>query len=200
MTPIYFAIDPVLHDGRSYPPGAVFDANDPAAVAHLLEGGSIAPEGDPRIPHPDGAAGPAGSDPSPEGPGAAASLPDFAEHMRSELAGPVARLAGAEGAISQLTAEVEAVAERLVAAERRLEVPEGTAPPPASEAAEERGLRLVDAARGIDPQAAGDWTSAGVPTVAALERVTGLTDVTAAERDAAWAVVAADRAERAAEG
>lgn len=67
-------------------------------------------------------------------------------------------------------------------------------PPPApgaggGESAAERRTRLVRAAAVIRPDAEGDWTQRGLrrPTVAALQRETGLGDITASERDAAWA-------------
>lgn len=75
------------------------------------------------------------------------------------------------------------------ALERRLDALEGTAPPPASPSREERYARILEAVGQLDRASGGDWTASGAPTVAALERQTGLTDVTAAERDAAWAAV-----------
>lgn len=55
--------------------------------------------------------------------------------------------------------------------------------------------RVQRAAAAIDELAPGDpshWTQAGKPEVAALRRVSGVHDLTAAERDAAWAARPAD--------
>ena len=191
QTPTYVAALPILHEGRGYEPGDVVAIDDAAAIAHLLESGALAPAS------PDEAAAPAGSDPSDdgagvsgrEGSGAAVSLPDLAEHLRDELAGPVARLAAVEGSLSSLSREAEGLAARLTVIERRLAALEGTAPPPVSLSAEVRAERIMAATRHLDDAGTrdgDDWTSAGLPTVAALERLTGLSDVTAAERDGAW--------------
>lgn len=69
-------------------------------------------------------------------------------------------------------------------------------PPPApgaggGESTQSRHDQLVIGAAVLRPDVAEDWTSAGWPTVAALERQTGLRGVSAAERDAAWAEYAA---------
>ncbi len=61
----------------------------------------------------------------------------------------------------------------------------GVIKPAAGEEAEDREEILDRAVAALDPDAAADWTSAGLPQVAALERETGA-GVTAAERDAAW--------------
>jgi hypothetical protein len=49
-----------------------------------------------------------------------------------------------------------------------------------------RAAAIRDAIAQLPPGEAGHWTKAGKPEVAALERITGLTDISAAERDAAW--------------
>ena len=131
--------------------------------------------------HPGDADGPAHASAA-EAAEAPAALPDVAEIIRAELSGPVARIAA-------LDAEIRGVSDRLVALERRLDALEGAAPPPASPSREERAARLIEAIGQLDRAAGGDWTASGVPAVAALERLSGLTDLTAAERDDAWAAV-----------
>ena len=57
--------------------------------------------------------------------------------------------------------------------------------------ADERIDRLVAGVASMAQEAqAGDWTKSGKPTVEALERIAGLDDITAAERDRAVAIYA----------
>lgn len=74
--------------------------------------------------------------------------------------------------------------------------PMGGDPPPAPEAGGgeparadlvTRHDRLVTAIAGLTPDRADHWTGAGAPALPALRITAGLDDVTAAERDAAWA-------------
>ena len=46
---------------------------------------------------------------------------------------------------------------------------------------------LAAACAALDPGDASRWTRSGVPQLAALRDASGLSDITAAERDAAWA-------------
>ena len=192
--PIYIAALPILHNGRAYEPGDVFSPDAPDAdVAHLLESGALIPEGvalhaADAPAHPSDADGPAHASAA-EAAEAPAALPDVAEIIREELSGPVARIAALDAGLTELDAEIRGVSDRLVALARRLDALEGAAPPPASPSREERAARLIEAIGQLDRAAGGDWTASGVPAVAALERLSGLTDITAAERDDAWAAV-----------
>ena len=51
-----------------------------------------------------------------------------------------------------------------------------------------RAEQLLGAIEGLEEGNADHWTKSGKPDVRALEAVTGFTDLTAAERDAAWAL------------
>ena len=51
---------------------------------------------------------------------------------------------------------------------------------------EARRELIAAGVRGLDPAKKELWTAAGAPAVDALEDVTGLADIAAAERDAAW--------------
>ena len=55
-----------------------------------------------------------------------------------------------------------------------------------------RGERLVRGVGRLNPLVPAHWTKAGMPTVEALEVAAGLQEVSAAERDAAWAAFLAD--------
>lgn len=55
---------------------------------------------------------------------------------------------------------------------------------------DDRQAKIIAAIKGLDPKTKGNFTSAGVPSVEALEKVVG--DITAEERDAAWAQVQKD--------
>ena len=50
----------------------------------------------------------------------------------------------------------------------------------------DRQEKLIAAIDGLEKGNEAHWTQSGVPQVSALEAATGLADVTAAERDAAW--------------
>ena len=52
---------------------------------------------------------------------------------------------------------------------------------------------LAAACAALDPADASRWTRSGVPKLAALRAASGLSDITAAERDAAWAAHQAAR-------
>ncbi|MDE0335675.1 MAG: hypothetical protein OXI64_12000 [Defluviicoccus sp.] len=52
----------------------------------------------------------------------------------------------------------------------------------------------LDAVRGLDPDDKSLWTQSGAPKVEAVEAVLGR-DIDAAQRDAAWAIVEAERKE-----
>lgn len=62
----------------------------------------------------------------------------------------------------------------------------------AASAAAERAERIRSAAAGMDRDDKSLWTADGEPKVAALEAASGLQDVTADERDTAWAAVKGD--------
>ena len=203
MTRTYIAALPILHNGKAYEPGDVFDAAAPEPdVAHLLESGALIPEGvalraadAPAHPGaPDGplhaSAASAAEATADKGPAAA----DVIRVLRTSIAGVEASIEALEARVAALedepgdTPEIHRQAiERL---ERRLDVLEGR--PAAADViriAEERSARILKAIGQLDRAVGGDWTSAGAPTVAALERLTGLTDLAAAERDAVWAAV-----------
>lgn len=197
--PTYIAALPILHNGRAYEPGDVFDAAAPEAdVAHLLESGAVTPDGvalraADAPAHPSDADGPAHASAA-----EAAGVPaaDVLDTLRSSLVDLAARVGILEDEAEP--ASREAHRQAIEALERRVDVLEGTAPPPASPSREERPTlvhqqerreRILEAVGQLGPADGGDWTASGVPAVAALERLSGLTDVTAAERDAAWAAV-----------
>ena len=186
--PIYIAALPILHNGRAYEPGDVFDATAPGAdVAHLLESAALRPAGAPA--HPSDADGPADASAAaaPEDT-AAEGVAEALDVLRSTLADLAARVGTLEDEGDEAVSR-EAHRQAVEALERRVDVLEGAAPPPASPSREERYARILEAVGQLDRAAGGDWTASGVPAVAALERLSGLTDVTAAERDAAWAAV-----------
>ena len=67
-----------------------------------------------------------------------------------------------------------------------------TPPGPAPDPDAHRSERIVAAILELDPAKRSDWTkSSGAPTTAAIERVSGLKDASAIERNAAWAIVRA---------
>lgn len=198
--PIYIAALPITHNGRAYEPGDVFDATAPEAdVAHLLESAALIPEGvalraADAPAHPDDADGPAHASAA-SAAEVPAAQPDVAQIIREELSGPIASLAELARALHAHHEEMV-----LILADISLNlgvirtavgagVEPGTARLPASSSAEERTARLIEAISQLDRDAAGDWTASGVPAVAALERLSGLTDLTASERDAAWAAL-----------
>ena len=194
--PTYIAALPILHNGMGYEPGDVFDATAPEAdVAHLLESGALIPEGV-ALRAADAPAHPGAPDgPAHASAAEAAEVPaaDAVRVLRTSIADIEALIEALEARVALLedepgdTPEIHRQAiERI---ERRLDALEGAAPPPASPSREERHARILEAIGQLDRTASGDWTASGAPTVAALERLTGLTDLTAAERDAAWAAV-----------
>jgi len=198
--PTYIAALPILHNGMGYEPGDVFDATAPEAdVAHLLESGALIPEGV-ALRAADAPAHPGAPDgPAHASAAEAAEVPaaDAVRVLRTSIADIEASIEALEARVALLedepgdTPEIHRQAiERI---ERRLDVLEGTAPPPASPSREERHAGILEAIGQLDRTASGDWTASGPPTVAALERLTGLTDLTAAERDAAWAAVQSGR-------
>ncbi len=75
-----------------------------------------------------------------------------------------------------------------------VEAPSADAGGPASvppEAAPSRAETIRRAIGGLEPGREDHWTKSGRPEVAALRAATGLADVGAAERDAAWAAFVA---------
>lgn len=69
--------------------------------------------------------------------------------------------------------------------------PEPGAGEPALVSAEDRALRIMEAIAELTPGRDDHWTRAGKPEVAALRTLTGISDLTGAERDAAWAAIQA---------
>lgn len=51
---------------------------------------------------------------------------------------------------------------------------------------ESRGARIRAAVEALEPDRPDHWTKSGMPNVEALRELSGLADVSAAERDAAW--------------
>lgn len=193
--PTYIATLPILHDGRAYEPGDVFDAEAPGAdVAHLLESAALRPADAPA--HPSDADGPAHASAAEAAEVTAAegvAAADAVRELRDALCSHHEVVEALAARVALLEAEPAGTPEihrqAIEALERRVDVLEGTAPPPASPSREERYARILEAVGQLDRADGGDWTASGVPAVAALERLSGLTDVTAAERDAAWAAV-----------
>ena len=58
---------------------------------------------------------------------------------------------------------------------------------------EGRAKRIRDAILELDPDNQNEFTLLGIPRVPAIKDTSGLTDVTAAERDAVWAAILAER-------
>ena len=62
------------------------------------------------------------------------------------------------------------------------------------ERADRAGL-LEDLVREMDPNDEENWTKNGIPALGTLRKLSGLTDVTAQERDVAWEAVLKERAD-----
>ena len=175
----YTVLSRLSHDGTHYEPGEIVEM-PPRQAAQLIEAAVLAPAPDAPA---ERASAPAGPDPD-------ADLPTLIVESHRTLM----------GAVEALRRDVAA----LSAAH-----PEGRDPSPGSGAGEEdpaakgddpapgpepgagepasRHDRITVAIADLTPGQADHWTRAGKPEVAALRAATGLDDVTAAERDAAWA-------------
>ncbi len=100
---------------------------------------------------------------------------------------------GAEVALPLSAGEIAVLIERGIvapAADAGDDAGTGTAtgtPAPAGGAGEGREARLLAAIAGLEEGNPDHWTQDGRPEVRALKAATGLADLTAAGRDAAWA-------------
>ena len=183
--PTYIAALPITHNGQHYEPGDVFDATaSEADVAHLLESDALIPEGV-ALHAADAPAHPSDAD----GP-THASAAEAAEAPATDAVREIRdALCSHHEVVEALAARVALQREAIDRLEERITLLEEGPPPPASPSREERAARIIEAIGQLDRAAGGDWTASGVPAVAALERLSGLTDITAAERDDAWAAV-----------
>lgn len=64
-----------------------------------------------------------------------------------------------------------------------------TPPAPPAESSDDRIPLAVEAIRGLSLEDESVWTGDGKPAVTALRQISGLHDLTSAERDEAWAIV-----------
>ena len=172
----YTAISAIDYDGRLYRAGESIEA-PPEIAAPLLDVGVIEPAStDTRISR----EGEDGSDASHREPSTGAGAADGKPATRGDDPPPAPAAGGGEPPSPHHTPASEQ-------AEGGASAPPSSAGP--ADSAETRQAAIVDATGRLDPEDPSLWSGRGKsrrPKVAALEAVLGH-DITAAERDGAWA-------------
>ena len=174
----YTAISAIDYNGRLYRAGESIEA-PPEIAAPLLDVGVIEPAStDTRIPR----EGEDGSDASRREPSTGAGTADGKPATKGDDPPPAPAPRGGEPPSQHHTPASEQ-------AQGGASAPLSNAGP--ADSAETRQAAIVDATGRLDPEDPSLWTGRGKsrrPKVAALEAALGH-DITAAERDAAWATV-----------
>lgn len=114
------------------------------------------------------------------------TLEEQVEQLREELDVYASQVAERDARISELEASLAESTEQLNALLER-DAPPGAGSDPAPARVPTREDRILAAARSLDPNNPKDWTQTGKAVILRLRQVSGLNDVTAAERDAAQA-------------
>ena len=204
----YEVISPLSSSGRRYEPGERVEL-DPREAADLIRAGVLLPpdEHDARRGAEAALTQEAGD-----------VAPITLDRLFATVTGSTALLADAIRELGErMTASHQRIEREIVALQdagaqggATETPPEGLDPSPASEAGEgepvakgadpplaseagggepSRHDRIADAIATLEPGRADHWTRSGKPEVAALRAATGLSDLSAAERDTVWATV-----------